>query len=201
MQRWLRNTGNKDVQVVFKNLLVETIKGKIMKKTLFVAAAAAALSATPAMANDFSGPRVEVTAGADDVTAGVDTTDIAYGAALGYDLQLGRVVLGVEGTAANVFEKADLGAAARLGYALNEKVLAFGRVGYSNLERPETCTPRIGNRPAVCTATVNAEGLTVGGGLEVKFVGPFFGKVEYRYTDFDGNLGRHGGLVGFGLRF
>ena len=172
-----------------------------MKKILFVAAAAAALSATPAMAADFSGPRIEVTAGADDVTSGVDTTDIAYGAALGYDIQLNKLVIGVEATAANVFEKADLGAAARLGYVLNENVLAFGRVGYTSLERPQTCTPRVGNTPAACRNTVNAEGLTVGGGLEVNVAGPVYGKVEYRYTDFDGNLGRHGGLVGIGLRF
>lgn len=158
-----------------------------MKKILFVAAAAAALSATPAMAKDFSGPRIEVTAGADDVTSGVDTTDIAYGAALGYDIQLNKLVIGVEATAANVLEKADLGAAARLGYVLNDNVLAFGRVGYTSLERPQT--------------TVKAEGLTVGGGLEVNVAGPFYGKVEYRYTDFEGNLGRHGGLVGIGLRF
>jgi outer membrane immunogenic protein len=158
-----------------------------MKKILFVAAAAAALSAAPAMAADFSGPRIEVTAGADDVTAGVDTTDVTYGAALGYDIQLNKLVIGVEATAANVLEKADLGAAARLGYVLNDNVLAYGRVGYTRLERPQT--------------TVKAEGLTVGGGLEVNVVGPVYGKVEYRYTDFEGNLGRHGGLVGIGLRF
>ena len=158
-----------------------------MKKILFVAAAAAALSAAPAMAADFSGPRIEVTAGADDVTAGVDTTDVTYGAALGYDIQLNKLVIGVEATAANVLEKADLGAAARLGYVLNDNVLAYGRVGYTRLERPQT--------------TVKAEGLTVGGGLEVNVAGPVYGKVEYRYTDFEGNLGRHGGLVGIGLRF
>lgn len=169
-----------------------------MKKILFVAAAAAALSATPAMAADFSGPRIEATAGVDDVTSGVDTTDIAYGAALGYDIQLNKLVIGVEATAANVLEKADLGAAARLGYVLNDNVLAFGRVGYNSLERPQTCT---GTRPVVCRNTVNAEGLTVGGGLEVNVAGPVYGKVEYRYTDFDDNLARHGGLVGIGLRF
>lgn len=158
-----------------------------MKKILFVAAAAAALSAAPAMAADFSGPRIEVTAGADDVTAGVDTTAVTYGAALGYDIQLNKLVIGVEATAANVLEKADLGAAARLGYVLNDNVLAYGRVGYTRLERPQT--------------TVKAEGLTVGGGLEVNVAGPVYGKVEYRYTDFEGNLGRHGGLVGIGLRF
>ena len=161
-----------------------------MKKTLFVAAVAATLSATPALANDFSGPRIEVTAGADDVENGVDATDVVYGAALGYDLQFGKVVAGVDATAANVFDKADLGVGARLGYVLNENVLAFTRVGYTNLDRG-TLRGR----------SFELEGLTLGGGLEVNVAGPVFGKVEYRYTDFDGNVGRHGGLIGVGYRF
>jgi outer membrane immunogenic protein len=154
----------------------------------FVIGAALALSAlvaAPAMASDFAGPRVEVTAGADDVKNGVDTTAITYGAALGYDLQFGKVVAGIDATAANVFDKADLGVGARLGYVLNENVLAFTRVGYTNLERP----------------AVELEGITLGGGLEVNVAGPVYGKIEYRYTDFDAGVGRHGGLVGVGFRF
>lgn len=160
-----------------------------MKSLGFAVAAALAVS-TPAVASDFAGPRVEVTAGADDVKNGVDATNITYGAALGYDLQLGKLVAGVDATAANVFDKADLGVGARLGYVVNENVLAFTRVGYTNLERP-----------AFRGRAVDLEGLTLGGGLEVNVAGPFYGKVEYRYTDFDGNVGRHGGLVGIGLRF
>jgi outer membrane immunogenic protein len=156
--------------------------------TAFIAALA--LSATPALANDFSGPRLEVTAGADDVKNGVDTTDITYGAALGYDLQFGKVVAGVDATAANVFDKADLGVGARLGYVVNENVLAFTRVGYTNLERP-----------AFRGRALELEGLTLGGGLEVNVAGPVYGKLEYRYTDFDAGLGRHGALAGVGIRF
>jgi outer membrane immunogenic protein len=152
--------------------------------------ALSALVATPAMASDFAGPRVEVTAGADDVKNGVDTTDISYGAALGFDLQFGKLVAGVDATAANVFDKADLGVGARLGYVLNENVLAFTRVGYTNLERP-----------AVRGRALELEGLTLGGGLEVNVAGPVYGKIEYRYTDFDAGVGRHGGLVGVGVRF
>ena len=171
-----------------------------MKKFIAPLALAAAFAATPAMAKDFSGPRVEVNAGADDVTGGVDATDIAYGAALGYDLQFGKVVVGAEATAAfnSFLEKADLGAAARLGVKATDNVLVYGRVGYTNLERPRTCT---GTRTVVCVKTPNAEGVTVGGGIETALVGPVFGKVEYRYTDFDGNVGQHGGLVGVGVRF
>ena len=160
-----------------------------MKSFGFAVVAALAVS-SPALASDFAGPRVEVTAGADDVESGVDTTDIVYGAALGYDLQFGKVVAGVDATAANVFEKADLGVGARLGYVLNENVLAFTRVGYTNLERP-----------VLRGLDVNLEGLTLGGGLEVNVAGPVFAKAEYRYTDFDGPAGRHGATVGVGFRF
>lgn len=157
-----------------------------MKKTLVTLAAAAAASlATPAFAADFAGPRFEVTAGADDVTGGVDPTDVTYGAALGYDLQYGKVVVGAEATAANVFDRADLGLGARLGYVLNENVLGYVRGGYTNLD--------LGRR--------SIDGLTVGGGLEVNVSGPVYTKVEYRYTDFERGLGRHGGLVGVGIRF
>lgn len=156
-----------------------------MKKIIFAAAVALGLSAAPAMARDFQGPRFEVTAGADDVTNGVDPTDVTYGAALGYDLQFGKVVAGVEATAANVFDRADLGVGARLGYVVNDNVLAYARGGYTNLD--------LGRR--------SVDGLTVGGGLEVNVTGPVYTKVEYRYTDFEGGLGRHGGLVGIGVRF
>ena len=156
-----------------------------MKKLIAIAALAAAAVASPAMARDFSGPRIEVTAGADDVTGGVDPTDVTYGAAVGYDRQFGKVVVGVDATAANIFDRADLGAGARLGYVLNENVLAYGRVGYTNLD--------LGAR--------SADGLALGGGLEVNVKGPVYVKAEYRYTDFEGNLGRHGGLVGVGVRF
>lgn len=156
-----------------------------MKKIIFAAAVALGLSAAPAMAQDFQGPRFEVTAGADDVTNGVDPTEVTYGATLGYDRQFGKVVVGVEASAANVFDRADLGAGARLGYVVNDNVLAYGRVGYTNLD--------LGRR--------SVDGLVVGGGLEVNVTGPVYTKVEYRYTDFEGGLGRHGGLVGVGVRF
>ncbi len=46
-------------------------------------------------------------------------------------------------------------------------------------------------------------GINTAGSYSAITRNPFstFAKAEYLYTDFDGNLGRHGGLVGFGLRF
>ncbi len=157
-----------------------------MKSFAIVAAAAATFAATPAFAGDFSGPRIEVTAGADDVTAGVDRTDVTYGAGVGYDLQLGRLVAGVEAAVDNVFDRRDIGVGARLGLVLNDNVLAYGKVGYANWSQ---------------VAGRSTDGLRLGGGLEVNVAGPVYGKVEYRYTDFDGATGKHGGLVGVGIRF
>ena len=158
-----------------------------MKNYMIAIAAAAATLATPAFAGDFSGPRLEVTAGVDDVTKpGTDATPVTYGAGLGYDLQFGKVVLGVEATADNVFDRRDLSGAARLGYVINENILAYGKVGYANF-KPNT--------------RLELDGLRVGGGIEANLVGPVYGKVEYRYTDFKGPVGKHGGLVGVGLRF
>lgn len=156
-----------------------------MKTIMIATAVAAAMLATPTLARDFSGPRVEVTAGVDDVTGGVDPTQITYGGAVGYDAQFGKVVVGVEATAANVFDRADFGAGARLGYVLNENVLGYARAGYSKLD--------LGKR--------SVDGLTVGGGLEVNVVGNIYTGIEYRYTDFNAGLGRHGGQVKVGYRF
>ncbi len=158
-----------------------------MKKTLFVAAAVAALSATPALANDFTGVRAEVTAGLDDVTGGVDPTEVTYGVGVGVDAELYKnVIVGVEATVDNVFDRRNIGAAARIGYVVADKALVYGKVGYSNWKQ---------------TTSAELEGLRVGGGIEANLVGPVYGKIEYRYTDFEGKVGNHAGLVGFGLRF
>lgn len=158
-----------------------------MKKYLAPLAAAAAFVATPAMANDFAGVRAEVTAGLDDVTGGVDPTKVTYGAGVGLDAELYKnVVVGVEATLDNVFDRRNVGAAARVGYVVADKALVFAKVGYANWKQ---------------TTTAELEGLRVGGGVEANLYGPVYGKVEYRYTDFDGNVGQHGGLVGIGVRF
>jgi outer membrane immunogenic protein len=159
-----------------------------MMKTIFaLTAATVAVVSTPAMANPFTGVRAEVTAGADNVIDGVDTTDVAYGAGAGFDAELYKnIVVGVEANVDNVFDRRNVGASARLGYVVADTVLVYGKVGYSNWKQ---------------TTTAELEGLRLGGGLEAKIAGPVYGKVEYRYTDFNGNVGQHGGLVGIGLRF
>lgn len=158
-----------------------------MKKITLVMAAAVAFAAAPAMASDFTGVRAEVTAGLDDVTGGVDPTDVTYGVGAGFDAELYKnVIVGAEATVDNVFDRRNIGAAARIGYVVSDAVLVYGKVGYANWKQ---------------TTSAELEGLRLGGGLEAKLYGPVYGKVEYRYTDFDAGVGQHGGLVGVGVRF
>lgn len=158
-----------------------------MKSIVMAATAVLALAATPAMAGDFSGVRAEVTAGLDDVTGGVDPTKVTYGAGVGLDAELYKnVIVGVEATVDNVFDRRNVGAGARVGYVVADKALVYAKVGYANWKQ---------------TTSRELEGLRVGGGIEANLYGPVYGKVEYRYTDFNRGVGQHGGLVGLGLRF
>ena len=80
----------------------------------------------------------------------------------------------------------DVAVGGRLGYVLNENVLVYGKAGYANWRQ---------------VAGVTVEGLRVGGGLEVNLTDRVYTRVEYRYTDFESGVGKHGGVVGLGLRF
>ena len=171
-----------------------------MFKFLLPALAAAALAATPAAAqqrtnSNFTGPRIEVNAGVEDVTnSRRNFNDVTYGAAIGADGALGdRFTLGGEVSVSNPLDDTgrQFGAAARLGYALDRNVLAFGRVGYTNVD--------IDGLQNIEEA--NLEGLTLGGGVNFALTPNLYTSVEYRYTDFEHNIGSHGARVGVGLRF
>ena len=152
---------------------------------------AAALVATPAMADtndNFTGVRIGATAGVDDVTNSPDRNDVVYGVDAGVDLPVGdRLTVGAEAFSTNPFETTrTIGAAARLGYAVTEDALIFARAGYSNYQD---------------VFNQELDGLTVGGGVEFSISEMTYAKVEYRYSDFEQNVGNHGALVGVGLRF
>lgn len=158
-----------------------------MKKIFIAAAMALGLSATPAFASNFTGVRAEVTAGADDVTNGVDLTEVTYGAGIGADAELYKnVIVGAEANLDNVFDRRNVAVSARLGYVVADKVLVYGKAGYANWKQ---------------TTSTELEGLRLGGGVETRLYGQTYVKAEYRYTDFEGPVGQHGGLVGIGVRF
>lgn len=153
-----------------------------------VLAAAAATLAVPAAAADFTGPRVEVTAGVDDVKNARDTTDVTYGVTVGLDADIGGtpLIVGVEAGVDNFADRRDIGAAARLGIRASDNVLLYGKVGYANFKDANSR---------------ELDGLRVGGGLEFGLTDNLFAGVEYRYTDFEAGVGKHGAVARLGLRF
>jgi outer membrane immunogenic protein len=160
-----------------------------MKKTIIALVAALGIFSTPAMAQSaFSGPRVEVNASTDDVTNTRDRSDISYGAAIGLDAPLtANTIVGVEATIDDAFDKSRVvGVSARAGVLLTDNVLAYGKVGYENF--------RSANYGSL-------DGLRLGAGLEANVRGPLFVKAEYRYSDLSKGVGRHGAVIGAGLRF
>lgn len=159
-----------------------------MKFIGVILAAAAASLAVPAYAADFTGPRIEVTAGVDDVKNVRDTTDVTYGATVGLDTDVGGtpLIVGVEASVDNVFDRRDIGVAARAGIRASDNVLLYGKVGYANFKDANSR---------------ELDGLRVGGGLEFALTNNLFVGAEYRYTDFQAGVGKHGAVARLGVRF
>ena len=159
---------------------------KIFAMITAVALAACTASA-PAYANNFGGIYGQVTAGVQDVTKAPNTKDVTYGVSAGVNVPLGdAAIVGVEAQLDNVFDRRDVGAAARLGFVVSDNVLLYGKAGYANYKD---------------TFSRSLDGVRVGGGLEFNLSEHSFASVEYRYTDFQAGVGKHGALVGLGLRF
>jgi len=207
-------------------------------RTLFSAALIAAAAVSPALAQEkapFTGPRVEAILGYDRANPGeafdAKSEGLVYGGAVGYDFQVGGVVLGVEGEVTGSTAKSrqsgliaagdsftqkadrDLYAGARIGFAVAPSTLIYAKGGYTNAGLITTYTPAGG---AVGRTRFEAEGYRLGAGVEQKFnlFGPSgYVKAEYRYSNYsrlnstvstaaaDIDLDRHQAIVGVGVRF
>ncbi|HEX8379853.1 MAG TPA: porin family protein [Allosphingosinicella sp.] len=185
------------------------------------AALALAGAASPAFAQDpgpnaeapaeFTGFKLEGIAGYDE--------GFVYGVGAGYDRQLGRLVVGVEGEAADstdrecldgAFEPGDrycssssrnLYVGGRLGFAVAPRTLIYGKVGYTNQRLKADYTAGPVTTTGSFSATGKLDGIRLGAGLEQKLGGSAYVKGEYRYSDYENGARKHDGVVGVGLRF
>ncbi|MDQ8755255.1 outer membrane beta-barrel protein [Sphingosinicella sp. LHD-64] len=189
-------------------------------KIRYLAALLAATAAVPAFAQDgnFSGVRGEVRVGWDsagvdatfpdpddaDETLSVDNDDdaIAYGAEIGYDLQLGdNFVIGAYGgldfSQAELCGEVlgdDLGcvetgrnltAGLRAGFVLGESVLVYAKGGYSNGRLRFDYDGDVEDDDNDLVAfNRNRGGYHLGGGFEVALNPNLYVKAEYVYTDY-----------------
>lgn len=189
---------------------------------------AAATFASPALAQDapdghdpaprFSGFRIEGLIGWDH-TEILDDDDgaIMYGVGVGYDLQTGRAVLGIEAEASDSNNNGclsdllqagdrlcagtgrDLYVGGRAGYLVGRNVLLFGKAGYVSTRFTNEYDP--GGGGAVTSARFNQDGLRVGLGVEVALSRNAFVRGESRYTNYTNGGDRGAILGGFGFRF
>ena len=202
-----------------------------MKVHLFLAGAAVLLAVSPAAAADFSGPRLEVTAGraSDAVKADLNngTTpfsrkqdDVSFGVEAGYDLDLGSAVVGAYAGAdfPNVEScdaafgsdefcytaKRNYNLGARAGFKVGGPILLYGKAGYSS-GRFKSTYENVTDPTRDFSDSDNQRGIHYGAGIEAGF-SRFYAKAEYLRTDYkEGDLGhdvaRDQLKVGAGIRF
>ena len=198
-------------------------------KTMIALLATGSLAAlaTPAAAqvaedSPFSGLRVQGTTGYDQLKAGSSVDDdgndnndqtaegVYYGATVGYDVDLGNVVIGPEaefsGSTAdtdfdngdfegfglgNVSAGRDLYLGARVGVKANENMMFYAKGGYTNAK----LNIRSDDGTTEFDTDYDLDGYRVGGGLEYALSNNLYTNIEYRYSnysdaevDFDGTL-------------
>jgi len=155
----------------------------------------------PAQAEVFNGLYIGAEAGYDKDAVHVDGThvqinnksDLAYGVIAGVDMKVTpHIVAGIEGDmsiANNDFNFSDgvtvfdskakrtLGISGRLGYLLANRILLYGRAGYTN--------GRFRFRDGLTTTKENFDGFRYGGGVELAVLPNIGVRAEYTHTNYN----------------
>lgn len=186
----------------------------------FILPAMLALAATsPAFAQDrapFTGPRVEGLIGWDRIQDTGHDDDLVWGGALGYDMQMGSAVAGVEteltdsnnkdcagaGTVADprlcLKTARDIYAGGRIGAVMGGAMLLYAKAGYTNLRSKATS---FDGTTETTLSHGDLDGIRVGVGAEYAVGSNAYLKAEYRYSNYEQGVERHQALAGIGLRF
>lgn len=182
------------------------------------------LTTAPAVAQEFSGPRVEVRAGYDRLSVNDDYEDLpgllagpAVTGAIGYDhavsarftigLELGLTLptggsrsaqLGLDRLTIEPGRDIDL--LVRLGRAVGDRTLLFAKVGYANSKVQATYETGAG---PIETERFNAnrDGVRIGAGVEHIIAKDLSATAEYRFTAYDDHVRRNQAAIGLAYRF
>ena len=215
-------------------------------RPFIVAALLAGTIAAPAVAQvdaAFTGPRVGAIAGYGQLGSGEDPEQgiendfgdqsiegLTYGVDGGFDFSIGGLVAGVEGefsesTGKQDFDESialpfsgrietgrDLYVGGRLGFLARPQTLLYAKAGYTNTSI-ESAFEDADERFEFDT---NIDGYRIGAGVEQLFGDRFYGKLEYRYSNYSKldfsddddqdfqteiDLDRHQVVAGLGIRF
>lgn len=184
-----------------------------MKTVIYISAFSAI--ALPGAAN--AQAYVQAQAGLDSVSAqGVSSEGVAFGVAAGYEVPFeGGIFVGVEASVDDSTTKdcesnvlvlndtvcaksgRDLAAVIRVGTKMGERGKLYLLGGYTNARLKVSYTSGAFSD----TAAANADGFRLGAGYQHDFGDNLFGKVEYRYSNYESDFSRHNGIVAVGVRF
>ena len=184
-------------------------------KIKYLLVAAVAFSATPAMAQSFTGPRVEAQIGYNKTTfdgevdgeEGSDSLQsVPYGGEAGFDVQLGNsfvvggyagALLGGDEVCTEVFGEDEACAGTRrsfmiggrAGVPLGDAFLLYGKAGYTNTRLTASYDDFEDGEDEISEGD-SMHGIHFGGGFELAAgtTGAYV-KAEYTYTMYDGSDG------------
>ncbi len=176
---------------------------------------ALAATATPASAEGF---RAEIHGGWDRVQ-GADQKDdgVVYGLGLGYDMKVGQnafvgVDLSIDDSTMKECRASavvandlsclragrDLAGGIRAGVNVGERGKIYALAAYTNARFKYAYTTPAG---VTTRDAANLDGFRLGAGYQHGFGSNAYGKVEYRYSNYEADVSRHQVLVGVGLTF
>ncbi|KRA81194.1 outer membrane protein [Altererythrobacter sp. Root672] len=190
-----------------------------MNSKLFVAAAFAAVIATPAFANPASGPRIEGVVGwdkpsidgLDDAQNGAD--GVVFGLGVGYDTVVANALaIGIDAEitdgdagwkfsddedGASLLFGRDLYVGARFTTQASDKISLYAKVGYTNARLTSVVTEDgVSEKDSA-----SAEGFRTGLGAQYLVTNNAYLGTEYRYSNYEAGLSRHQVVATLGWRF
>ena len=191
-----------------------------MRKYILAALAAGSF-ATPALAQDvqpLGGFRLEGLVGYETTDVEDENSDgLTYGVGVGYDVQAGSSVFGIEAEAAKsgldecvggveiagdqlcVEGGRDLYVGGRFGAAIGGNSLLYAKAGYTNARfRAEYRATPTGT---LVTTSDDLDGVRVGGGVQFGLGPNMYAKAEYRYSNYQDGFDKHQAVGGLGFRF
>lgn len=184
-------------------------------KKLTIAALAAAAAVLPAAAHAQAYVQVETGLDVVDTNPGSDE-GVLYGVSAGYEVPLGKnLFAAVEAGLADSSTKEcardvavlgdklcartgrDISATLRFGTNLSETSKLYVLGGYTNARMRLTYDDGVNDY----SDSGNLDGFRLGAGYQHNFGQNLFGKIEYRYSNYEQGFERHQGVVAVGAKF
>ncbi len=195
-----------------------------MRKFAFAAALLAGTIATPALAqNDnptLGGFHVDGIVGWDHPSIQDENADgVLYGMGVGYDVQSGNAIFGIEAEATDstsdesrtgvaiagdnlrVRAGRDLYVGGRAGFGIGGNSLIYAKAGYTNARVRVDYDDGTAATVADFTQRTSLDGIRAGVGAQIGLGSNAYLRTEYRYSNYQDGVDRHQVIGGFGFRF